>query len=355
MHGGLGAANSAARKIPGIPGARNFNRWCALMSGTPIMQALPLAGEAKLVERESGAYDIFERYEWAALRDNTPLTLSNDDIASLRGVNEPISLTEVAEIHLPLSRLLNIQVAAAQSLSQSNDAFLGRLTARRPYIIAIAGSVAVGKSTFARILRSLLACWPDHPRVELVTTDGFLHPNRVLEQRGLMQRKGFPESYDLRRMLRFLADVKAGLPEVAVPVYSHLVYDIVSDRQEIVTRPDILIFEGLNVLQSVAAPVVASDFFDFSIYVDAEEADIEAWYVERFLLLQHTAFSHPASYFRRYQGLSREEAESVARGIWRRINLVNLKHNIVPTRGRARLILHKRHDHSVGEILLRRL
>jgi len=297
----------------------------------------------------------FSRGEWAMLRASTPMTLSQADLAELRSLNEPVSIAEVSEAYLPLSRLLNLHVAAARSLGQVKDAFLGRPAVRPPYVIAVAGSVAVGKSTFARVLRAILARWPDHPRVQLVTTDGFLHPNRVLQERGLMARKGFPESYDLRRMIRFLAAVKSGKPEVEAPVYSHLIYDIVPDERAVVAQPDVLIFEGLNVLQASAAPVLASDFFDFSVYIDAEEDDIEAWYVERFLLLQRTAFQSPNSFFRRYKDLGEVEARETAREIWRSINLVNLRENILPTRQRARVVLRKRADHAVGEVWLRQM
>lgn len=235
----------------------------------------PRSNRAPMVHSgEYSAYSIFDRRDWAALRSITPLPLSNSDLDNLRGLNEPIMLDEVADILLPLSRLLNLHVAAARKLGRVQDAFLNRRAGSPPYIIAVAGSVAVGKSTLARVLRLLLARWPDHPRVELVTTDGFLHPNRVLEQRGLMQRKGFPESYDLQRMVRFLAAVKAGEAEVTAPVYSHHTSDIVPDEFELVRQPDVLIFEGLNVLQQVErAPALVSDFFDFSVYLDAEEAD----------------------------------------------------------------------------------
>ena len=301
------------------------------------------------------AHRVLTRGEWAALRSNTPLTLSEDDLAKLRGLNEPIGLEDVEEILLPLSRLLNLHIAAAQNLGRVKDAFLGRPAGRPPYIVALAGSVAAGKSTLARVLRALLARWPDHPRVELVTTDGFLHPNRVLEERGIMHRKGFPESYDLRRMIGFLSDVKAGAPEVRAPVYSHLQYDIVSDERQVVRQPDVLIFEGLNVLQPAnASPVVASDFFDFSIYLDAEEGDLEQWFIERRLILQHTAFQQPSSYFHHHKDLPPQEARSVARDIWRRINLVNLRENVLPTRQRADLVLRKRADHAVDEVWLRR-
>jgi len=305
-------------------------------------------------------YLSFTRKEWSALRSNTPLTLGESDLEALRGIYERISVQEVTDVLLPLTRLLNLHVAAARTLGRVKDTFLGRPAGSPPYIIAIAGSVAVGKSTFARILRALLAHWPDHPRVEFVTTDGFLLPNKTLIERGLMKRKGFPESYDLRRMVTFLADVKSGAPEVKAPVYSHHSYDIVPDQWQTVRSPDILIFEGLNVLQTAAQrqdrlpSVVASDFFDFSIYVDADERDIADWYVERFLLLQRTAFQDPSAHFHRYKDLPPEEARRVALGIWEEINLPNLRENILPTRPRADLVLRKNADHSVGEIWLRR-
>jgi type I pantothenate kinase len=301
-------------------------------------------------------YSVFGRAEWAALRSNTPLTLSAEDLAGLRSVNEQVSLDEVADIYLPLTRLLNLHVSAARNLGRVKDTFLGRPVSNPPYVIAIAGSVAVGKSSFARVLQAVLARWPDHPRVALVTTDGFLHPNAVLEERGLMQRKGFPESYDLHRLIRFLAEIKAGVPSVKAPVYSHLTYDLVLDQWQTVDRPDILIFEGLNVLQTgTGTTAVTSDFFDFSVYLDAEEADIEAWYFDRFKLLQQTAFQDPASYFYRYRDVPPDVAHNFASAAWRDINLVNLRQNIRPTRERAHLVLRKRADHSVGEVWLRQV
>jgi type I pantothenate kinase len=326
--------------------------------GTGISQdkeSVPKDEPPKNEPVESSAYRVFQRPEWAALRANTPLTLSEDDLTALKSVNEEVSLAEVTEAYLPLSRLLNLHVTAARNLAGVKDAFLGRPFGRTPYIIAVAGSVAVGKSTFARILRTLIARWPDQPKVELVTTDGFLHPNAVLENRGLMPRKGFPESYDMRRMIRFLADIKSGRPEVAAPVYSHVAYDIVPGGRQLVTQPDVLIFEGLNVLQAAQASVVASDFFDFSVYLDASEADIEVWYLERFLLLQKTAFHDSGAFFNQYKDLSPEDATEFARRIWRTINLVNLRENIAPTRERASLILGKCADHTVGEVRLRRM
>jgi len=311
-------------------------------------------------------YVRFPRDEWAGLRADTPLTLAETDLADLQGINERLSLEEVVEVYLPLSRLLNLYVAATQDLYRATRLFLGGAGAaardrldtqapKVPFIIGIAGSVAVGKSTTARILQALLLRWPDHRRVDLVTTDGFLHPNRILEERGLMGRKGFPESYDIRRLIRFLADVKSGAPEVTAPVYSHLTYDIVLGEAQVVRKPDVVILEGLNVLQTGPTTVFVSDFFDFSIYVDADETHIRRWYVERFLTLQQTAFRDPASYFHKYAGLSRDEAVDVAERIWRDINAVNLHENILPTRERARLILEKKADHQARSVRLRKI
>jgi len=308
------------------------------------------------------AYIDLDRARWARLRDATPLTLSETDLAELQGLNEPVSMAEVEAIYLPLSRLLNLQVAATQTLHKATDTFLGTPPGRSPYVIGIAGSVAVGKSSFARVLRALLARWPDHPRVDLVTTDGFLLPNRELEARGLLARKGFPESYDLRRLVQFMGDVKAGDGVVRAPVYSHQSYDIMTDEYQLVDRPDIVIVEGLNVLQSsqrrggaAAQRVFVSDFFDFSIYLDADERDIERWYIARFLTLRETVFRDPRSYFHRYAGLRDDEAAATAREIWRTINGVNLRENIQPTRDRARLVLEKAGDHSIQRIRLRRV
>jgi type I pantothenate kinase len=306
-------------------------------------------------------YVRFSRDEWARLRASTPLTLTEGDLEQLRGINERISLDEVADIYLALSRLLNLYVAASQNLHRVSDTFLGSPAAKVPYVIAVAGSVAVGKSTTARILQALLARWPDHPQVDLVTTDGFLFPNRLLEERGLMERKGFPESYDLRRLVRFLADVKSGRAEVRAPVYSHLTYDIVAGEEQVVRQPDIVIVEGLTVLQTSdgragrSLQLFVSDFFDFSLYVDADEADIEQWYLDRFLTLRETAFTDERSFFHHFAALSEDEAVQVARGIWQSINGVNLHENILPTRERARLILEKDPDHSVRAVRLRKL
>ena len=306
-------------------------------------------------------YLSFDRDQWAALRASTPLTLDEADLESLRGINERIDLDEVAAVYLPLTRLLNLYVAATQNLHKASAAFLGTLAPKVPYVIGVAGSVAVGKSTFARILQALLARWPDHPTVELVTTDGFLYPNAVLDERGIMNRKGFPESYDTRRLLQFLREVKSGNAEVAAPVYSHVVYDIVPDDHVIVHQPDILILEGLNVLQvgalteNTAITEFVSDYFDFSIYVDAAEADIEEFYVQRFLTLCDTVFQNPDSFFQHYAHLSRDEAIQTARFIWREINGKNLRENIEPTRTRASLLLRKGLDHRVTDVSLRRL
>ena len=301
----------------------------------------------------------FDRAAWAKLRAATPLTLSEEDLGALRGLDEPVSLDEVEEIYLPLARLLNLHVQATLSLHRASQAFLGNDAAKVPFIIGLAGSVAVGKSTTARILRALLARWPSHPAVDLVTTDGFLLPNAELERRGLMRRKGFPESYDRGRLVRFLADVKAGQPEVSAPIYSHQIYDIVPGERLTVRQPDVVIVEGLNVLQApderAETQLFASDFFDFSIYVDAAEADIERWYVARFLRLRETVFRDPGSYFHRYAALDEDTARATAARIWQDINLPNLRENIQPTRMRAHLILRKGEAHAVEQVHLRRL
>jgi type I pantothenate kinase len=296
------------------------------------------------------------RDDWAALRAATPLTLREDDLSKLQGINERIDLDEVAAIYLPLSRLLNLYVSASQDLARVSSTFLGAMRPRVPYVIGVAGSVAVGKSTFARILQALLSRWPDHPKVGLITTDGFLLPNAVLERRDLMNRKGFPESYDTRRLLQFLRELKSGVERVSAPVYSHVVYDVIEGGEEIVQQPDILILEGLNVLQvGLEANEFVSDYFDFSIYVDADEEHIEEWYVQRFLTLRETVFKDPASFFRHYAHLSEAEAIETARFIWQGINGKNLRENILPTRSRASLIVRKGADHHVTDVSLRRL
>jgi type I pantothenate kinase len=306
-------------------------------------------------------YRTFTRREWAALRDDAPMTLKQAEVTRVRSLHDRLDMAEVEDIYLPLSRLLSLYVEAAQRLFLVQQRFLGTEDAKVPFIIGVAGSVAVGKSTTARVLQALLARWPNTPRVDLVTTDGFLFPNAVLAREGLMERKGFPESYDLPSLLRFLSDVKAGRRPVRAPVYSHLVYDVTPNSWIEIDRPDILIVEGLNVLQTGRPPKdgkaipYVSDFFDFSVYLDADETVLRAWYVDRFLTLRNTAFADPASYFHRYAELSDQEAAATATSIWERINLVNLYENILPTRQRADLILTKGASHLVEAVALRRL
>jgi type I pantothenate kinase len=304
---------------------------------------------------------VFSRAEWAKLRADTPLTLTSADLTRLQSLNDPISLDEVVEIYLPLTRLLSLYVAATQGLHDATRTFLGSRDGVTPFIIGIAGSVAVGKSTTALVLRALLRRWPNTPRVELIATDGFLLPNAVLATEGLMERKGFPESYDLPALLAFLSDVKSGKAGVTAPVYSHLAYDIVPGETVTIERPDILILEGLNVLQTPRLPrdgrgaPFVSDFFDFSIYLDADETVIRRWYIERFTRLRETAFRDPASYFHRFASLGDAEAEHIADELWTTINLVNLRDNILPTRPRADLILGKDADHRITDVALRRI
>jgi type I pantothenate kinase len=306
-------------------------------------------------------YIVYSRDDWAALRADTPMPLSEAELENLSGLTERVSTQEVVEIYLPLSRLLNLHVEALQELHGAATRFLRKGDAKMPFIIGLAGSVAVGKSTTGRVLQALLARWPSHPSVELVPTDGFLFPNAVLEERGLMTRKGFPESYDLTRLLNFLAEVKSGRERIEAPVYSHLVYDVLPDQAIVIERPDIVIVEGLNVLQPAKLPKdgaaipFVSDFFDFSIYIDAADGLIEDWYVERFLRLRQTAFRDPASYFHRFATLSEEQARDIGLSLWQTINLVNLTENILPTRQRADLILRKGQDHAVETVALRKL
>ncbi|GAB2643006.1 type I pantothenate kinase [Vibrio panuliri] len=304
-------------------------------------------------------YLSFDRQQWAELRNSVPMTLSEADLKELQGVNENLTMEESVEIYLPLARLLNLYIAARQSRNSVLQNFLGATNTAPPFIIGIAGSVAVGKSTTARLLKALLSRWPDHPKVELVTTDGFLYPKKVLDERGIMHRKGFPESYDIKRLVEFVSDIKAGKPNLQVPVYSHITYDI-TDEVKVVDRPDVLIIEGLNVLQSgMDYPqdphrVFVSDFLDFTLYVDADTDTIQNWYIERFLKFRQGAFTKPGSYFSHYTQLSEDEAVAKARSIWRSINGINLEENILPTKGRAQLILKKGANHLVEEILLRK-
>src|ERR1700689_1158469 len=312
-------------------------------------------------EPDVSPYRIFSRGEWARLRADTPMTLEPAEIARLRSLHDRLDIAEVEEIYLPLSRLLSLYVSATQRLFRAQQGFLGTEDAKMPYIIGVGGSVAAGKSTTARVLQALLARWPNVPKVDLITTDGFLYPNAVLDRERLMEKKGFPESYDLPALLRFLSDIKAGRRPARAPVYSHLVYDVIPNELIEIDRPDILVVEGLNVLQAgrlpkdgKAVPFV-SDFFDFSVYLDADEGVLLSWYVKRFLALRGTAFADPKSYFHRYARLSDEEAAATATSIWNRINLVNLHENILPTRQRAHLILKKGESHRVDEVALRRL
>jgi type I pantothenate kinase len=306
-------------------------------------------------------YRVFTRTDWARLRADTPMTLLPDELEQLSGIIEELSVEEVEQVYLPLSRLLNLYVAALQQLHAVTSTFLGKSDSKVPFIIGVAGSVAVGKSTTARVLKALLARWPDHPRVDLITTDGFLLPNAELEARGIMNRKGFPESFDTARLLTFLADVKSGKNSVDAPVYSHFHYDILPGQKVVFERPDILIVEGLNVLQPARLPrdgaeiPFVSDFFDFSIYIDADPAVIEEWYLERFMRLRSTAFRDPGAYFHKYASMSPDEAKARALQLWSAINLKNLEENILPTRQRARLILRKTADHRVESVALRKL
>ncbi|MAA97350.1 MAG: type I pantothenate kinase [Stappia sp.] len=306
-------------------------------------------------------YRVFSEDQWARLRADTPMTLTASEVARLQSLNDPVSIAQVESILLPLSRLLAYYVEATQQLHRATNRFLGSNEVKNPFVIGLAGSVAVGKSTTARLLQALLARWPASPKVDLVTTDGFLHPNAVLEREGLMRRKGFPESYDRTTLLTFLSDLKAGRRHVRAPVYSHFYYDVMPDQYVTVDRPDILILEGLNVLQTSNLPrdgkevPFVSDFFDFSIYIDADEDVLHEWYVKRFMRLRETAFRDPGSYFNKYSMVGENEALEIAEDLWREINLVNLQENILPTRPRADLILHKNRDHAIDEVRLRKL
>jgi type I pantothenate kinase len=311
--------------------------------------------------REVSPFRRFSREEWAALRADTPMTLTLDDLNEVRSLNDRIDLDEVEAIYLPLSRLLSLYVQASQKLFHASNMFLHSTELKVPYVIGVAGSVAGGKSTSARILRRLLSRWPSHPKVDLVTTDGFLLPNAVLQREGLMNRKGFPESYDLPRILRFMSDIKSGERDVEAPLYSHLTYDVLPDKTQVIDQPDILIVEGINVLQTGRPPrdgrgiPNTSDFFDFSIFIDAEEQHLRQWYIERFFSLRNGAFRDPKSYFHRYANISDTEAREIATRIWETINLVNLRDNILPTRPRADLVLRKGWDHKVRSVFLRKL
>ncbi|MCQ4085617.1 type I pantothenate kinase [Saccharibacillus sp. JS10] len=303
-----------------------------------------------------GNFTEFDRARWAALRSRTPLLLSEQELENIKGLNDKISLREVEDIYIPLTRLINLKVRAAQYLREVTGAFLGCEPVNQPFIIGIAGSVAVGKSTVARLLKTLLSRWEHHPKVDLVTTDGFLYPTAVLEEKGLMARKGFPESYDTKQLIDFLSSVRDGERNVKAPLYSHITYDILPDEYEVIDQPDILIVEGINVLQvSKRQPVFVSDYFDFSLYIDADTDDIRSWYIDRFLLLQQTAFREPLSYFHRFADLTRSEAVDRASQIWESINLLNLNDNILPTRQRADLILKKGRDHIIHEVYLREI
>jgi type I pantothenate kinase len=312
-------------------------------------------------EQNLSPYRTYSRSEWARLRADAPMTLTFDEVQRLHSLHDRLDIREVEEIYLPLSRLLSMYVDATQRLFVAQQRFLGTEDTKMPYVIGVAGSVAVGKSTTARVLQALLARWPHVPKVDLVTTDGFLYPNAVLAREGLMEKKGFPESYDLPALLRFLTDVKAGRRPARAPIYSHLIYDVIPNQWVEVDRPDILIVEGLNVLQTGRLPKdgkaipFVSDFFDFSIYIDAAEDVLEGWYVKRFMRLRETAFRDPRSYFNRYSKISDTEALEVALSLWRNINLANLRENILPTRLRASLILGKNAEHQIETVALRKL
>lgn len=311
--------------------------------------------------RELSPYRAFTNEEWATLRADTPMTLTKEDLEKLQSLNDPISLAEVEKIYLPLSRLLSYYVEFSKGLNNATQRFLCTNEPKTPFIIGVAGSVSVGKSTTARLLQALLSRWPASPKVDLVTTDGFLLPNAILEAEGLMRRKGFPESYDRTALLQFLTDIKAGKRHVRAPIYSHFYYDVLPDECMTIDQPDILILEGLNVLQTGQLPKdgkeipFVSDFFDFSVYIDAEEEILHQWYIERFMRLRETAFRDPGSYFHRYSTIEHEEARTIANDLWTSINLVNLRENIFPTRPRADLVLRKDISHRIKTVMLRKL
>ncbi len=306
-------------------------------------------------------YIIFSREEWRSLRDSTPLTITKRELDKIRGINENISLSEVEDIYLPLSRLLNLYFIGSRELRRARSNFLGKSSEPVPFIIGIAGSVAVGKSTISRLLKTLISAWPEHPSVELIPTDGFLYPNSILEEKNLMDKKGFPESYDLPKLISFLYKIKSGESNLKIPVYSHIIYDIIPGKYHHIGNSDIILLEGLNVLQTKTTKkkntpeMMVSDFFDFSIYIDADERYIRRWYIDRFKVLQKTAFTKKESYFRRYSTLSDSEAEIVAGNIWDTINYVNLKQNIEPTKYHSDLILLKRKDHSIDRVMMRKI
>ncbi|WP_257009871.1 type I pantothenate kinase [Evansella halocellulosilytica] len=318
-----------------------------------------------MTETKHGQYSPYitlPREEWAQLSPGENQPLTSEEVMQLQGINESLSMDEVSNVYLPLSRLLNLYTTASQDLHSVTNIFLHKKTKKVPYIIGMAGSVAVGKSTTARVIQALLSRWPNHPKVELITTDGFLYPNHVLEEKGIMNRKGFPESYDTGKLVRFLADLKSGVSTVSAPVYSHLVYDIIPDKEQTIEQADIVIVEGINVLQvskdrvtKEIPDVFVSDFFDFSIYVDAQKGDIYKWYIERFKTLRNTAFQNPESYFKRYASLTDEEATDIATRIWKEINEKNLYENILPTKHRADLILEKGTNHEVQKVHLRKV
>ncbi|MEP4770271.1 MAG: type I pantothenate kinase [Roseibium sp.] len=316
---------------------------------------------ASFVDMDLSPYRVFSERQWSRLRADTPMTLTEHEVAQLQGLNAPVSMEQVEKIYLPLSRLLAYYAEATVGLHQATQDFLGTRDGKTPYIIGVAGSVSVGKSTTSRVLRELLARWPASPKVDLITTDGFLHPNAVLEAEGLMSRKGFPESFDRPRLLKFLSDIKAGKRNVRAPVYSHFYYDVMPGHTVKVDKPDILIVEGLNVLQTRELPKdgravpFVSDFFDFSVYMDADDDLLREWYVVRFMRLRETAFRDPGSYFHKYSRITDQEAVQTATKIWNEINFLNLRENILPTRPRADLILTKNASHQISKVALRKV